>query len=74
MATTAPPVWNRWELLAAPAFATLAPLIEQLQEDHFPTLAQLNRMCDERRIGRDHRSDHRFLHVHRSERGAQPGL
>lgn len=50
MATTAPPVWNRWELLAAPAFATLAPLIEQLPEDHFPTLAQLNRMCDEREV------------------------
>ena len=47
MATSAPPVWNRWELLAAPAFATLAPLIEQLPEDYFPTLAQLNRMCDE---------------------------
>ena len=50
MATTAPPVWNRWELLASPAFATLAPLIEQLPEDHFPTLAQLNRMCDEREV------------------------
>ena len=48
MATSALPVWNRWELLASPAFATLAPLIEQLPEDHFPTLAQLNRMCDER--------------------------
>jgi hypothetical protein len=50
MATIAPPVWNRWELLAAPAFATLAPLIEQLPEDHFPTLAQLNRICDEREV------------------------
>ena len=50
MATLAPPVWNRWELLASPAFATLAPLIEQLPEDHFPTLAQLNRMCDEREV------------------------
>ena len=50
MATTAPPVWNRWELLASPAFATLAPLIAQLPEDHFPTLAQLNRMCDEREV------------------------
>jgi Protein of unknown function (DUF3025) len=50
MATAAPPAWNRWELLAAPAFATLAPLIEQLPEDHFPTLAQLNRMCDEREV------------------------
>lgn len=50
MATAAPPVWNRWELLASPAFATLAPLIEQLPEDHFPTLAQLNRMCDEREV------------------------
>jgi hypothetical protein len=50
VATTAPPVWNRWELLASPAFATLAPLIEQLPEDHFPTLAQLNRMCDEREV------------------------
>lgn len=50
MATTAPPEWNRWELLASPAFATLAPLIEQLPEDYFPTLAQLNRMCDEREV------------------------
>jgi hypothetical protein len=50
MATIAPPVWNRWELLASPAFATLAPLIEQLPEDHFPTLAQLNRICDEREV------------------------
>jgi hypothetical protein len=50
MATLAPPVWNRWELLASPAFATLAPLIEQLPEDYFPTLAQLNRMCDEREV------------------------
>lgn len=50
MATVAPPVWNRWDLLASPAFATLAPLIEQLPEDHFPTLAQLNRMCDEREV------------------------
>jgi hypothetical protein len=50
MATAAPPVWNRWDLLASPAFATLAPLIEQLPEDHFPTLAQLNRMCDEREV------------------------
>ena len=50
MATPAPPVWNRWELLASPAFATLAPLIEQLPEDYFPTLAQLNRMCDEREV------------------------
>lgn len=50
MTTVTPPVWNRWELLASPAFATLAPLIEQLPEDHFPTLAQLNRMCDEREI------------------------
>jgi len=50
MATFAPPAWNRWDLLASPAFATLAPLIEQLPEDHFPTLAQLNRMCDEREV------------------------
>lgn len=50
MATAAPPVWNRWELLASPAFATLAPLIEQLPEDHFPTLAQLNRICDEHEV------------------------
>jgi hypothetical protein len=50
VATSAPPVWNRWELLATPAFATLAPLIEQLPEDHFPTLALLNRMCDEREV------------------------
>ena len=46
----APPAWNRWDLLASPAFATLAPLIEQLPEDYFPTLAQLNRMCDEREV------------------------
>lgn len=50
MATTAAPVWNRWELLASPAFSTLAPLIEQLPEDYFPTLAQLNRACDEREV------------------------
>jgi len=50
VATVAPLVWNRWELLASPAFATLSPLIEQLPEDHFPTLAQLNRMCDEREV------------------------
>lgn len=50
MATSAPPDWNRWELLASPAFATLAPLLEQLPEDHFPTLAQLNRMCEERDV------------------------
>ena len=50
MATSAPPVWNRWDILASPAFATLAPLIAQLPEDHFPTLAQLNRMCDEREV------------------------
>jgi hypothetical protein len=50
MATLAAPVWNRWDILASPAFATLAPLIEQLPEDHFPTLAQLNRMCDEREV------------------------
>ena len=41
------PIWNRWEILASPAFATLAPLLERLPEDYFPTLAQLNRMCDE---------------------------
>jgi hypothetical protein len=50
VATAAPPAWNRWELLASPAFATLAPLIELLPEDHFPTLAQLNRICDEREV------------------------
>jgi hypothetical protein len=50
MATHAPPVWNRWELLASPAFATLAPLLAQLPDDHFPTLAQLNRMCDEHEV------------------------
>lgn len=50
MATHAPPVWNRWDLLASPAFATLAPLLEQLPDDHFPTLAQLNRMCDEHEV------------------------
>jgi hypothetical protein len=50
VAIPTPHVWNRWELLASPAFATLAPLLEQLPEDHFPTLAQLNRMCDEREI------------------------
>ncbi|MHB8667441.1 MAG: DUF3025 domain-containing protein [Burkholderiales bacterium] len=50
MASAAPPDWNRWELLASPAFATLAPLIEQLPEDHFPTLAQLNRLCEEHEV------------------------
>ncbi len=50
MATSAAPVWNRWEILDSPAFATLAPLIEQLPVDHFPSLAQLNRMCDEREV------------------------
>ena len=50
MATAAAPVWDRWELLASPAFATLAPLIEQLPEDYFPTLAQLNRICDEHEV------------------------
>jgi hypothetical protein len=47
---TAAPVWNRWDILAAPAFATLAPLLEELPGDHFPTLAQLNRMCDEHEV------------------------
>ena len=37
-------------MLASPAFSTLAPLIEQLPEDYFPTLAQLNRACDEREV------------------------
>ncbi|MFH1044620.1 MAG: DUF3025 domain-containing protein [Pseudomonadota bacterium] len=50
MATAASPAWNRWDLLASPAFVTLAPLIEQLRDDHFPTLAQLNRMGDEREV------------------------
>jgi hypothetical protein len=44
------PEWNRWDILAAPAFATLAPLLAQLPRDHFPTLAQLNRMCDEHEV------------------------
>jgi hypothetical protein len=42
--------WDRWELLASPMFATLAPVIERLPEDHFPTLAELNRLCAEREI------------------------
>lgn len=50
MAASAPPAWNRWDLLASPAFATLAPLIEQLPEDHFPTLAELNKICDAREV------------------------
>lgn len=50
MATSAEPVWDRWELLASPMFATLAPLIERLPEDHFPTLAELNRLCEEREV------------------------
>lgn len=50
MATHAAPVWNRWELLASPAFATLAPLLAQLPDDHFPTLALLNRMCNEHEV------------------------
>jgi len=50
MATSNTPVWNRWDILASPAFSTLAPLLEQLPEDYFPTLAQLNRMCDEREV------------------------
>jgi hypothetical protein len=47
---TAAPVWNRWEILASPAFATLAPLLDQLPADHFPNLSQLNRMCDENEV------------------------
>jgi hypothetical protein len=31
-------------------FATLAPVIERLPEDHFPTLAELNRLCEEREV------------------------
>jgi len=50
MATHAPPDWNRWDILASPAFAALAPLLAQLPEDHFPTLAQLNRMCAEHEV------------------------
>jgi hypothetical protein len=50
MATPAAAVWDRWELLASPLFATLAPLIERLPEDHFPTLAELNRLCAEREV------------------------
>jgi len=50
MATPAAVVWDRWELLASPMFATLAPLIERLPEDHFPTLAELNRLCEEREV------------------------
>ncbi len=50
MATSAAPVWDRWELLASPMFATLAPVIERLPEDHFPTLAELNRLCEEREV------------------------
>ena len=50
MATSAEADWDRWELLASPLFATLAPLIERLPEDHFPTLAELNRLCAEREV------------------------
>jgi hypothetical protein len=50
MATSATPVWDRWELLESPIFATLAPVIERLPEDHFPTLAELNRLCEERDV------------------------
>ena len=50
MATTTEPDWDRWVLLDSPMFATLAPLIERLPEDHFPTLAELNRLCAEREI------------------------
>ena len=31
-------------------FATLVPLIERLPGDHFPTLAELNRLCEEREV------------------------
>ncbi len=44
MATSTQAVWDRWELLGSPMFATLAPVIERLPEDHFPTLAELNRL------------------------------
>lgn len=50
MATPAAPVWDRWALLASPMFAALSPLIERLPEDHFPTLAELNRLCEEREV------------------------
>ena len=50
MATSATPEWDRWDLLASPMFATLAPLIERLPDDHFPTLAELNRLCAERDV------------------------
>jgi hypothetical protein len=50
MATNTEPVWDRWELLASPMFATVSPLIERLPEDHFPTLAELNRLCEEREV------------------------
>jgi len=50
MATSAAAVWDRWELLASPMFATLSPVIERLPEDHFPTLAELNRLCEEREV------------------------
>jgi hypothetical protein len=50
MATSAEAVWDRWQLLASPMFATLAPVIERLPEDHFPTLAELNRLCEEREV------------------------
>ena len=50
MATSAEAVWDRWELLASPLFATLSPLIERLPQDHFPTLAELNRLSEEREV------------------------
>ncbi len=50
MATSSEADWDRWQLLGSPLFATLAPLIERLPEDRFPTLAELNRLCAEREI------------------------
>jgi hypothetical protein len=44
------PAWDRWQLLASPMFAALSPVIGRLPEDHFPTLAQLNRLCEEREV------------------------
>ena len=50
MSTQAGPAWDRWQLLSSPMFAALAPVIERLPEGHFPTLAELNRLCEEREV------------------------
>lgn len=44
MTQSAAPAWNLAAMLAAPAFATLAPLLRQLPRDRFPTIEDLNRL------------------------------